>query len=114
MHLNLCALTYESWNNLCLIIVGRCEKFITWACQSQNGESMHAFSVFFYSSLLSFRTFFILIKLFAYLFFFNVFQVQTPQDILKAKRLIFPGVGAFAPAMDVLNKKGYGFHPYYT
>ncbi|KAK4491738.1 hypothetical protein RD792_002513 [Penstemon davidsonii] len=33
-------------------------------------------------------------------------NVQTPEDILHAKRLIFPGVGAFAPAMDVLNKKG--------
>ncbi|XP_025887951.1 imidazole glycerol phosphate synthase hisHF, chloroplastic isoform X2 [Solanum lycopersicum] len=37
---------------------------------------------------------------------FDIKDVQTPQDILKAKRLIFPGVGAFAPAMDVLNKKG--------
>ncbi|KAL8033534.1 hypothetical protein ABFX02_13G165600 [Erythranthe guttata] len=33
-------------------------------------------------------------------------DVQSPEDILNAKRLIFPGVGAFAPAMDVLNKKG--------
>nr|XP_016507973.1 PREDICTED: imidazole glycerol phosphate synthase hisHF, chloroplastic-like isoform X1 [Nicotiana tabacum] len=37
---------------------------------------------------------------------FDIKDVQTPEDILKAKRLIFPGVGAFAPAMDVLNKKG--------
>ncbi|KAL3838636.1 hypothetical protein ACJIZ3_023227 [Penstemon smallii] len=36
----------------------------------------------------------------------NIKDVQTPEDILNAKRLIFPGVGAFAPAMDVLNKKG--------
>lgn len=33
-------------------------------------------------------------------------QVQTPADILNANRLIFPGVGAFAAAMDVLNKTG--------
>uniref|UniRef100_A0A2N9GJA2 Glutamine amidotransferase domain-containing protein n=1 Tax=Fagus sylvatica TaxID=28930 RepID=A0A2N9GJA2_FAGSY len=33
-------------------------------------------------------------------------EVQTPEDILKADRLIFPGVGAFAAAMDVLNKNG--------
>ncbi|XP_075513843.1 imidazole glycerol phosphate synthase hisHF, chloroplastic [Primulina tabacum] len=37
---------------------------------------------------------------------FDIKDVQTPDDILNAKRLIFPGVGAFAPAMDVLNKKG--------
>ncbi|XP_073140123.1 imidazole glycerol phosphate synthase hisHF, chloroplastic [Henckelia pumila] len=37
---------------------------------------------------------------------FDIKDVQTPEDILNAKRLIFPGVGAFAPAMDVLNKKG--------
>lgn len=33
--------------------------------------------------------------------------MQTPEDILNANRLIFPGVGAFAAAMDVLNKTGY-------
>ncbi|VFQ69151.1 unnamed protein product [Cuscuta campestris] len=37
---------------------------------------------------------------------FNIRDVQTPEDILKAKCLIFPGVGAFAAAMDVLNKNG--------
>uniref|UniRef100_A0A0A0K785 Glutamine amidotransferase domain-containing protein n=1 Tax=Cucumis sativus TaxID=3659 RepID=A0A0A0K785_CUCSA len=37
---------------------------------------------------------------------FDFVGVQTPEDILNAKRLIFPGVGAFAPAMDVLNSKG--------
>ncbi|XP_019193782.1 PREDICTED: imidazole glycerol phosphate synthase hisHF, chloroplastic-like [Ipomoea nil] len=37
---------------------------------------------------------------------FGIKDVQTPEDILKAKRLIFPGVGAFAAAMDVLNKNG--------
>nr|GMD53188.1 imidazole glycerol phosphate synthase hisHF, chloroplastic [Ipomoea batatas] len=37
---------------------------------------------------------------------FDVKDVQTPEDILKAKHLIFPGVGDFATAMDVLNKKG--------
>ncbi|CAI0436372.1 unnamed protein product [Linum tenue] len=37
---------------------------------------------------------------------FQIKDVQTPADILNADRLIFPGVGAFAPAMDVLNKTG--------
>ncbi|KAF2314204.1 hypothetical protein GH714_024048 [Hevea brasiliensis] len=36
----------------------------------------------------------------------NLTQVQTPADILNANCLIFPGVGAFAAAMDVLNKTG--------
>ena len=35
--------------------------------------------------------------------------MQAPEDILKADRLVFPGVGAFAAAMDVLNKNGYLF-----
>ncbi|KAJ4848704.1 Imidazole glycerol phosphate synthase hisHF, chloroplastic [Turnera subulata] len=35
-------------------------------------------------------------------------EVQTPEDILNADRLIFPGVGAFGTAMDVLNKTGMG------
>ncbi|KAL8159964.1 hypothetical protein V2J09_001501 [Rumex salicifolius] len=37
---------------------------------------------------------------------YSIKDVETPEDILKADRLIFPGVGAFAPAMDVLNEKG--------
>ncbi|PON62703.1 Bifunctional enzyme Fae/Hps [Parasponia andersonii] len=37
---------------------------------------------------------------------FDIKDVQTPEDILNANRLIFPGVGAFAAAMDVLNEKG--------
>lgn len=37
---------------------------------------------------------------------YDIEDVQAPEDILNAKRLIFPGVGAFAPAMDVLEKKG--------
>ncbi|KAH9651927.1 Imidazole glycerol phosphate synthase hisHF [Citrus sinensis] len=37
---------------------------------------------------------------------FGIKDVQTPEDILNANRLIFPGVGAFAAAMDVLNKTG--------
>ncbi|KAF9619121.1 hypothetical protein IFM89_005135 [Coptis chinensis] len=37
---------------------------------------------------------------------FNIKDVQTPEDILNADSLIFPGVGAFAAAMDVLNKNG--------
>lgn len=35
--------------------------------------------------------------------------MQTPEDILNANRLIFPGVGAFAAAMDVLTKNGQVF-----
>lgn len=37
---------------------------------------------------------------------FDIKYVQTADDILKANRLIFPGVGAFAAAMSVLNQKG--------
>ncbi|GAV89646.1 GATase domain-containing protein/His_biosynth domain-containing protein [Cephalotus follicularis] len=37
---------------------------------------------------------------------YDIKDVQTPEDILNANRLIFPGVGAFAAAMDVLNKSG--------
>ncbi|CAI9088366.1 OLC1v1022674C1 [Oldenlandia corymbosa var. corymbosa] len=37
---------------------------------------------------------------------FDIKDVQTPEDIMNARRLIFPGVGAFAAAMDVLNKRG--------
>ncbi|CAN6987732.1 unnamed protein product [Brassica rapa subsp. trilocularis] len=37
---------------------------------------------------------------------FSIKDVKTPGDILNADRLIFTGVGAFAPAMDVLNKTG--------
>ncbi|XP_050216622.1 imidazole glycerol phosphate synthase hisHF, chloroplastic isoform X1 [Mercurialis annua] len=37
---------------------------------------------------------------------FQIKDVKTPEDILNANRLIFPGVGAFAPAMDVLNRTG--------
>ncbi|KAJ3194929.1 Histidine biosynthesis bifunctional protein hisB [Irineochytrium annulatum] len=33
--------------------------------------------------------------------------VNTPDDLLKADRLIFPGVGAFGSAMDKLRSKGY-------
>ncbi|KAL4566799.1 hypothetical protein LXL04_030924 [Taraxacum kok-saghyz] len=33
-------------------------------------------------------------------------HVQSPEDILNAKRLIVPGVGAFAAMMDVLNNNG--------
>nr|TKR58990.1 Imidazole glycerol phosphate synthase hisHF family protein [Populus alba] len=40
---------------------------------------------------------------------FQIKDVQTPRDILNARRLIFPGVGAFAPAMDVLNNTGFVF-----
>lgn len=37
---------------------------------------------------------------------FDIKDVHKPDDILNAERLIFPGVGAFAAAMDVLNEKG--------
>ncbi|XP_043692442.1 imidazole glycerol phosphate synthase hisHF, chloroplastic isoform X2 [Telopea speciosissima] len=37
---------------------------------------------------------------------YDIKDVQTPEDILNANRLIFPGVGAFAAAMDVLNQTG--------
>ncbi|XP_010262130.1 PREDICTED: imidazole glycerol phosphate synthase hisHF, chloroplastic [Nelumbo nucifera] len=37
---------------------------------------------------------------------FDIKDVQCPEDILNANRLIFPGVGAFAAAMNVLNQKG--------
>ncbi|CAK9213641.1 unnamed protein product, partial [Sphagnum troendelagicum] len=37
---------------------------------------------------------------------FNIREVTSPEDIGNAKRLIFPGVGSFKAAMDVLNSKG--------
>ncbi|XP_021771635.1 imidazole glycerol phosphate synthase hisHF, chloroplastic-like isoform X1 [Chenopodium quinoa] len=37
---------------------------------------------------------------------FDIKDVQTSDDIVNANRLIFPGVGAFAAAMNVLNEKG--------
>lgn len=37
---------------------------------------------------------------------FDIKDVQTPEDITNARCLIFPGVGAFAAAMDVLNRRG--------
>ncbi|KAJ6806827.1 imidazole glycerol phosphate synthase hisHF, chloroplastic isoform X2 [Iris pallida] len=37
---------------------------------------------------------------------FDIKDVQKPEDILSAERLVFPGVGAFAPAMDFLNRDG--------
>ncbi|XVF60343.1 hypothetical protein PTKIN_Ptkin08bG0037500 [Pterospermum kingtungense] len=37
---------------------------------------------------------------------FDIQDVRTPKDILNAERLIFPGVGAFASAIDVLTKTG--------
>ena len=39
-------------------------------------------------------------------YYLQYIQVQEPDDILKANRLIFPGVGAFATAMNVLNERG--------
>ncbi|GAB2298719.1 Imidazole glycerol phosphate synthase hisHF, chloroplastic [Dionaea muscipula] len=37
---------------------------------------------------------------------YEIKDVQKPEDILNANRLIFPGVGAFAAAMSVLNNNG--------
>ncbi|OAY64576.1 Imidazole glycerol phosphate synthase hisHF, chloroplastic [Ananas comosus] len=37
---------------------------------------------------------------------FDIRDVQKPEDILNADRLVFPGVGAFAAAMEVLNQNG--------
>lgn len=37
---------------------------------------------------------------------YEINDVNTPEDILAAKKLIFPGVGAFAAAMKVLNNTG--------
>ncbi|KAK8951411.1 hypothetical protein KSP39_PZI004040 [Platanthera zijinensis] len=37
---------------------------------------------------------------------FDVKDVHNPEDILNANRLVFPGVGAFASAMQVLNGNG--------
>ena len=33
--------------------------------------------------------------------------VETADDIRRAPRLLFPGVGAFGSAMDALRKKGF-------
>jgi len=37
---------------------------------------------------------------------FGIRDVRSPEDILAADRLVFPGVGAFGSAMDVLNGTG--------
>ncbi|KAL5990445.1 Imidazole glycerol phosphate synthase hisHF, chloroplastic [Asimina triloba] len=37
---------------------------------------------------------------------YDIKDVQKPEDIDNAARLVFPGVGAFAAAMDVLNQNG--------
>ena len=37
---------------------------------------------------------------------FEVLDVRTPEDLAKAKRLIFPGVGAYGSAMDILRERG--------
>ncbi|ORZ14138.1 hypothetical protein BCR42DRAFT_418119 [Absidia repens] len=38
---------------------------------------------------------------------YDIKFVNEPSDILKADKLIFPGVGAFGHAMQALNNKGY-------
>jgi len=38
---------------------------------------------------------------------YSINDVESPKDILSAQKLIFPGVGAFGQAMDILKKKGY-------
>ncbi|MEE4601334.1 MAG: imidazole glycerol phosphate synthase subunit HisH, partial [Desulfobacteraceae bacterium] len=37
----------------------------------------------------------------------TVRPVQSPEDILSAERLIFPGVGAFGSMMEILHARGY-------
>jgi imidazole glycerol-phosphate synthase len=39
--------------------------------------------------------------------FRNALQVESPADIAAADRLIFPGVGAFGQAMDIIKSRGY-------
>lgn len=34
-------------------------------------------------------------------------QVNSQEDILSAKKLLFPGVGSYGQAMNELIKKGY-------
>lgn len=38
---------------------------------------------------------------------YSIKEVESPRDIASAEKLIFPGVGAFGQAMDILKKKGY-------
>jgi glutamine amidotransferase/cyclase len=38
---------------------------------------------------------------------FELTEIERPADILKAERLIFPGVGAFGAAMERLHRLGY-------
>ena len=38
---------------------------------------------------------------------FSLTEIARPDDILKAERLIFPGVGAFGAAMERLHRLGY-------
>ncbi|WP_373507267.1 imidazole glycerol phosphate synthase subunit HisF [Thiocapsa sp.] len=38
---------------------------------------------------------------------FTLTEIEHPSDILKAERLIFPGVGAFGAAMERLHRLGY-------
>ncbi|NOY70587.1 MAG: imidazole glycerol phosphate synthase subunit HisF [Deltaproteobacteria bacterium] len=37
----------------------------------------------------------------------EVFTAKTPEDILNAKKLVFPGVGNFKTMMDVLHREGF-------
>jgi imidazole glycerol phosphate synthase subunit hisH (EC 2.4.2.-)/imidazole glycerol phosphate synthase subunit hisF (EC 4.1.3.-) len=38
---------------------------------------------------------------------FELTEIERPEDILKAERLIFPGVGAFGAVMERLHHLGY-------
>jgi glutamine amidotransferase/cyclase len=38
---------------------------------------------------------------------YSLTEIERPEDILKAERLIFPGVGAFGAAMQRLHAQGY-------
>ena len=37
---------------------------------------------------------------------FEVRDVKTPEDLSRANKLIFPGVGAYGSAMDILRERG--------
>lgn len=37
----------------------------------------------------------------------NLSVVATPEDILRAEKLVFPGVGAFGSCTKALRAKGY-------
>ena len=38
---------------------------------------------------------------------FDVVDANEPKDLLTAEKVVFPGVGSFGPAIELLKKKGY-------